>query len=109
MIDKLLKQKIEALAYEKYLYRMANGLFQVVDNFGHLRDITAEDDYLEAEKDLCDRRQIDNCPKCGFTILSRENNNLICLRSGCDWKVTAKRNTDTKIPDIQELKRDFNG
>ena len=52
MIDKLIRQKIEALAHEKFIYRRDNGLTHIVDNAGNLREITAEDDWIDAEKEI---------------------------------------------------------
>ncbi len=57
MIDKFIRQRIEALAYEKYLYRRDNSLTHIVDNAGNLREITPQDDYLEAEKEINAQRE----------------------------------------------------
>ena len=50
-----------------------------------------------------------NCPKCGYLLLCRENDEIFCLRYGCDWRTKSKREDDKEIPEIQELKEIFNG
>ena len=98
MIDKQSKEKVAARAFEIYEYRQANGI-----------PGCALQDWLEAELDLCDRRQITGCPKCNFPLLTRKDDNITCLSNTCDWQVKAKRDTDSKIPTVQELKKDWNG
>lgn len=44
-----IKDRIAKLAHEKYLYRLENQMFLTTDRLGNLREITAQDDWLEAE------------------------------------------------------------
>jgi len=100
MIDKHYYDRVQIRAYEKYLERINSGDPEELKK-------TADDDWAQAEAELCDRRQITSCPICGFTLLARDGNNKICLRNGCDWKVEAKRAEDKNIPTIQELRKDW--
>ena len=94
MIDKRIREKIEALAYEKYEWRKENGISGC-----------ALGDWLDAEAEiLIDRRQIEGCPKHGNKLRAQENNTIICLMAGCDWNVPARRKTDEGIPSIKDIK-----
>lgn len=42
------------------------------------------------------------CPKCGYELLCREGDNIICLR--CDWEIESKRQDDEELFKISELK-----
>lgn len=46
---KCIRDRIAKLAHEKYLYREKNQMFFTTDELGNLREITAQDDWLEAE------------------------------------------------------------
>ena len=48
------------------------------------------------------------CPKCGYELLARYNNDIICLSQTCDRKIESKRDEDITIPEFQELKDSFN-
>jgi len=102
MIDKHYYDRVQIRAYEKYLERINSGDPEELKK-------TADDDWAQAEAELCDRRQITSCPKCNFPLLTRKDDNITCLSNTCDWQVKAKRDTDSKIPTIQELKKDWNG
>jgi len=97
MIDKQGKKKVAARAFEIYEYRQANGI-----------PGCALQDWLEAELDLCDRRQVTGCPKCGWPLF-RSNTMLICIKDGCNWQTEAKRNADKDRPSFQEARKDWNG
>ena len=97
MIDKLIREKIEARAFEIYEYRIANGISGC--SLG---------DYLDAELELCDRRQFDNCPIDGYPIF-KDGDKIICCKIGCLWQIDKKRATDKHLPDFNEIKKDFNG
>ncbi len=47
------------------------------------------------------------CPICGSSLLVRQDNHVICVNSGCTFKVLAKRKDDTEIPILSILKRDW--
>lgn len=51
IISQNLKERIEVLAYEKWEARMETGQYVIFEK-GELREITAEDDYLEAEDEI---------------------------------------------------------
>lgn len=44
------------------------------------------------------------CPKCGGKLLARCGDKIFCLDSSCEWFVISKREDDKKLPDIHELK-----
>jgi len=95
MIDKYIREKVEKRAYEIYEWRKENN---IVGN--HL------DDWFQAEAEIIiDRRANNVCPKCGFGLLARNNNEIVCLNSKCDYKIEAKRKLDETIPDISEIKK----
>lgn len=52
MISQNLKERIEVLAYEKWQYRQEIGQYIIIDKEGNEREITAQDDYLEAEDEI---------------------------------------------------------
>lgn len=52
MENKSIIDRIRQLAYEKYLYRMENEIFITTDRLGNIRDITAEDDWAEAQDEI---------------------------------------------------------
>lgn len=47
------------------------------------------------------------CPKCGYTLLAISGNEVVCLHAHCDWSVKAKRGDDGKLPNFEELKKDW--
>ena len=48
------------------------------------------------------------CAKCEHNLVAREGMNIIyCLSPKCDWAIQAKRETDKKIPTVQEQKLDW--
>jgi len=53
-MDKQLEEEIRKKAYEIWEYRMYCGMLYTLDHLHNLRDITAEDDWLEAEKEILD-------------------------------------------------------
>jgi len=95
MIDKTQKNRIEARALEIYEWRCANGILGC-----------SLDDWLQAELELCDKRQVKNCPVDGYPLF-REDDKVICPKSGCTWQVDSKRDTDKHLPDFAEIKKDW--
>lgn len=90
MIDKKIREKISARAFEIYEWRKENGIGG-----------NATTDWFDAQEEvLIDKRVNNGCPNCGFSLLARKNNMIICLR--CDWKITARRKLDEDIPDFEE-------
>ena len=53
------------------------------------------------------RKYPSECPICHFHLLAREDDKIICLRTVCNWSISAKRETDKEIPKISELKYDY--
>lgn len=51
-MNEQLRHRIEKRAYGIWEYRQRNGLVFISDVWGNLREITAEDDWLEAEADI---------------------------------------------------------
>lgn len=49
---KKVEEMIRRRAYEIYKFRMENNMFKIIGTDGKLRDITAEDDWLEAEQEI---------------------------------------------------------
>lgn len=49
------------------------------------------------------------CPKCGSSLLARENTIVMCLDGSCDWAVQSKRQEDGNIPLVIDLQKQFNG
>lgn len=49
-----LEQKIRERAYEIWEYRHQAGLLYVFDKLHNIREITAQDDWLEAEREILD-------------------------------------------------------
>jgi ssDNA-binding Zn-finger/Zn-ribbon topoisomerase 1 len=50
---------------------------------------------------LKDKRGKQICPKCGYHLLARKNDEKIfCL--SCDWETEIKRKDDLDIPEINE-------
>jgi len=97
MIDKYIREKIEARAYEIYEWRKENNV-----------PGSALSDWEQAEIEIItDRRTNAGCPKCDFNLVARNDGEIFCLRNGCDWKIEAKRKFDKNIPDINEIKRDW--
>jgi len=99
MINKNIREKIEARAYELYEWRKENNV-----------PGSALGDWLDAQAEIFDQRQNnENCPKCGFKLLARYNDKIICLNHKCDWEIETKRKLDEKIPDFAEIKKNWNG
>lgn len=48
------------------------------------------------------------CPKCGYKLLAREDDEIICLNLSCDWRILSKRVDDLRVANFQELKEMFN-
>ncbi len=95
MIDKNIREKIEARAYEIYLYRKENNIAG-----------SSLDDWFQAEGEIITDRRMDNgCPKCNFKLLARRDDKIICLR--CDWEIEAKRKQDKDISDYNDIKKDW--
>lgn len=53
------------------------------------------------------RKEIQQCPKCGFKLLCRRSDSVICLSQACDWSCKSKRFTDEKMPTVTELRKDW--
>jgi hypothetical protein len=49
----------------------------------------------------------EGCPVCGFKLLCREGDEIICLASTCDWRIVSKREADKEIPLINKLKQEW--
>jgi hypothetical protein len=98
MIDKHLKEKIEKRAYEIYEWRKENGV-----------PGCALGDWLEAESEIIPDRRTnkEGCPKCGYKLLARKDDEIICLRRECNWKSKAKRKLDQEIFAFNEIKKDW--
>jgi len=56
-----------------------------------------------------ENRRSYRCPKCGYHLLAREGDKVICLSYSCNWETEARRKEDYEIPDIQNIKREYNG
>lgn len=52
MMTEDIHKQIELRAYEVWQYRQHYGMLYVMDKHGDLRDITEQDDWLEAEKQI---------------------------------------------------------
>ena len=50
--DEVIAQRIRERAYEIYEFRQENNMALTSDNSGELREITAQDDWLEAEAEI---------------------------------------------------------
>jgi predicted RNA-binding Zn-ribbon protein involved in translation (DUF1610 family) len=97
VIDKHLKEKIELRAHEIYEWRQANN---VPGN--------ATTDWFEAQEEvIADRRTNFGCPKCGFPMLARNNEEIFCLKNECDYREKAKRDSDKDIPKFSDIKKDW--
>jgi len=94
MIDKYTKERIAKRAYEIFEWRKENNL-----------PGSSLGDWLEAESEILNDRRTKNCPKCGFSLLARENNEIICLK--CDWRTEAKRDIDKVVPRVEEIRKDW--
>ena len=94
MIDKKIREKIEALAFEKFEWRRENGVSG-----------SALGDWLDAEAEiLINKRQIEGCPICGYKFLVRNDEEIACLSNSCKWKIKSKRKLDDNIPDMKNIK-----
>jgi predicted small metal-binding protein len=49
------------------------------------------------------------CPKCNYHLRARQDNKIICLNNSCDWEIDAKRQSDIEIPELTNLRREYNG
>ena len=56
---------------------------------------------MEKRKDLC--------PNCGYHLLARENDYIICLSNICDWRILSQREADITLPDFSKLRKEYNG
>lgn len=96
MIDKHIREKIEARAFEIYEWRKENNV-----------PGSAESDWFQAEAEIITDRRQEGCPKYGYKLLARNDSEIFCLKDGCDWKIKAKREYDKDIPDFEEIKKDW--
>lgn len=48
------------------------------------------------------------CPECGGVLLARSGTKIICLNFGCPWEIESRRDEDKEIPDLSQLKKDWN-
>jgi len=55
-----IEQKIRERAYEIYEYRRDHGLGVTADRLGNLREITAQDDWLESESEILEKLKNDS-------------------------------------------------
>lgn len=58
---------------------------------------------------MIEKRNGQKCPTCGYNLIARKDDFLICLRPSCNWQFKAKRQEDINVPLYTELKNDFNG
>jgi len=51
------------------------------------------------------------CPKCGYHLLARMDNYVVCLNPDpdCGWKIESKRDEDGKLPLLSTIKEIWNG
>lgn len=49
------------------------------------------------------------CPACGYHLLAREGDRVICLDNNCNWSTDVRRKEDYEIPDIQKLRKEWTG
>jgi len=97
MIDKYNLEKITAKAYSIWEWRMANNI-----------PGSAEQDWEEAQSEIIlDRRTTDGCPVCNFPLLARNNGEIFCLSTTCDWKIKHRRSIDKDIAEFSEIKKDW--
>ena len=96
MIDKNIREKISCRAFEIWEWRQANGIGG-----------NATTDWFEAQEEIITDRRIEGCPKCGYKFLVRNDGEIACLKSGCNWKIKAKRKLDEDIPDFNEIKKNW--
>lgn len=54
-----------------------------------------------------ERRNFRGCPVCGYHLLARENDDIICLSNSCNWRVKAKRENDKNVNSISTLKSEW--
>lgn len=55
---------------------------------------------------MIDRKNV--CPECGYHILARKDDRIICLKpGGCDWSVESKRESDVELRTYAEIRREF--
>lgn len=57
---------------------------------------------------IIERRKTKNCPRCGYHLLARKDDEIICLSTACNWSTNMKRETDKDLADIVTLQRDWN-
>lgn len=55
------------------------------------------------------RRKNVACPQCGYKFLARQGDDVVCMWGDCNWRISAKRYDDYKIPLIRDLKINWNG
>ena len=96
MIDKYLKEKIQIKAYAIWKHRKEHNISG-----------SALGDWLEAQREIFEKRQIKGCPICGYSLLAKENGKIICLRVGCNWTIETKRKTDENLPNFNEIKKEW--
>lgn len=95
MIDKFQREKIQTRAFEIFEWRRENDIAGC-----------ALGDWLEAETEfVIDKRTNDGCPKCGYSLIARRDDKIICLK--CDWNIEAKRKTDKETADFNEIRKDW--
>ena len=95
MIDKHLQEKITAKAYSIWEWRQANNVAG-----------SDKSDWDEAKNEICpDRRITDGCPVHGPNLKMRYNDEIVCLRNGCDFKTPARRKQDEDVPSLAEIKK----
>ena len=56
-----------------------------------------------------EERRKELCPDHAQVFVCRQDDNVICVAYGCKWKVKARRASDTKIPTLGSLKKEYNG
>jgi len=47
------------------------------------------------------------CPKCGYEMLAISGVFVICLRASCNWKIEAKRDEDSKLPNFNKMRQEW--
>jgi len=47
------------------------------------------------------------CPKCGYRLLARKDNLIICLSTTCNWSIESKRKEDNELKYIAQLKEEW--
>lgn len=57
MIDKYIREKIEKRAYEIWEFRQQHGMLYFMDKLHNLKEITAEDDWSEAEQEILEKER----------------------------------------------------